>query len=253
MRDILASLAVRLWRGAVDFIAPPRCLVCRVPLGDGASLCPACWSGLRFIDSPVCDVMGTPFAYDQGGGAVSAAALANPPPWRRARAAVAFDDASRPLVHGLKYHDMPEAGLLMSRMMARAGRGLLAETDLLVPVPLHRWKQWRRRFNQASFLALRLAATAGKPCRSDVLVRVKATRSQVGLDTEARRRNVKGAFRVAASRLAEISGKRIVLVDDVMTTGATAGACAAALRAAGAAEVDVLSFALVLEPQRRHI
>ena len=120
--------------------------------------------------------MGTPFAYDQGSGAVSAAALANPPPWNRARAAVAFDETSRVLVHGLKYHDTQESGLLMGRMMARAGRALLAEADLLMPVPLHRLRLWQRRFNQSGYLAQRLAECHGKPWRGDRLTRVKATR-----------------------------------------------------------------------------
>ena len=166
----------RLWRGVVDFITPPRCLACRVPVGEPASLCASCWPSLRQIDEPVCEVMGTPFAYDQGSGAVSAAALANPPPWNRARAAVAFDETSRVLVHGLKYHDTQESGLLMGRMMARAGRALLAEADLLMPVPLHRLRLWQRRFNQSGYLAQRLAECHGKPWRGDRLTRVKATR-----------------------------------------------------------------------------
>jgi ComF family protein len=246
-------LPLRLWRGVVDFIAPPRCLVCRIQLGEASSLCASCWPALRHIDTPVCDVLGTPFAYAQGAGAVSAEAQANPPSWDRARAAVAFDDASRPLVHGLKYHDTQEAGLLMARMMARAGRELLTDTDVIVPVPLHRVKLWKRRFNQSGFLGLRLARLTGKACRTDLLARVKATRPQVGLDTRERRKNVKGAFRVDPLRQAEIAGKKILLVDDVMTTGATAGACAEALKVAGAAQVDVLAFALVLEPRRFHM
>jgi ComF family protein len=198
-------------------------------------------------------MMGTPFPYDQGEGILSAAALANPPPWDRARAAVAFDEASRRLVHALKYHDTQEAGLLMSRMMARAGRILLAETDLLVPVPLHRFRLWQRRFNQSGYLALRLAKLSGKAWSGDSLLRVKATRSQVGLDADERRRNMKGAFQVTPDRHAHIAGRRILLVDDVLTTGATAGACARVLKAAGATQVDVLTFALVLTPARLHI
>ncbi len=248
-----SALSWQIWRGVVDFIAPPRCLVCRVQTGDGSCLCANCWPGLRHIDAPVCNAMGTPFAYDQGEAAVSAAALASPPPWDRARAAVAYDDASRPLVHALKYHDNQEAGLLMGRMMARAGRELLTSADIIVPVPLHRVKLWRRRFNQSSFLAMQLAELTGKMCRTDMLARVKATRPQVGLDTQERLRNVRGAFRVPPSQQDEIVGKRIVMVDDVLTTGATAGACAMSLKAAGAAQVDVLTFALVLEPKRLHI
>ncbi|MBC8037688.1 MAG: ComF family protein [Rhizobiales bacterium] len=243
----------RLWRGVVDFITPPRCLSCRNPVGEPASLCAVCWPALRQIDDPVCEVTGTPFAYDQGQGAVSAAALANPPLWDRARGAVAFDEVSRALVHALKYHDTQEAGLLMSRMMARAGRALLAEADILVPVPLHRLRLWQRRFNQSSYLAQHLADSQGRAWRSDLLTRIKATKPQVGLDSVARRKNLKGAFHVAPERQALVAGRKILLVDDVLTTGATSGACAQALKQAGAARVNVLVFALVLEPARFHI
>lgn len=253
MRSGVAQFPSRLWRSVVDFITPPRCLVCRAPVGEPASLCAGCWPQLMQIDEPVCEVSGTPFAYDQGKGAVSAAALANPPPWQRARAAVAFDETSRILVHGLKYHDTQETGLLMSRMMARAGRLLLSETDLLIPVPLHRLRLWQRRFNQSSYLAQRLAERHGKPWRTDILTRVKATRPQVGLDSAARRKNLKGAFRVTIQGEPIIAGRKILLIDDVLTTGATSSACAQALKQAGAAQVDVLVFALVLQPARLHI
>lgn len=249
MQNSLAQISSAVWRGMVDFITPPRCLSCRVEVSEPASLCISCWPLLRQIDNPVCAVMGTPFAYDQGEGAVSAAGLANPPAWDRARAAVAFDEASRVLVHGLKYHDMQEAGLLMARLMARAGRVLLAEADLIVPVPLHRLRLWQRRFNQSGYLAQRL----GRPCRNDILTRIKATRPQVGLDSAERRRNLHGAFRVEAAGQALITGRKILLVDDVLTTGSTASACAKVLKQAGAAHVDVLTFALVLEPARFHI
>lgn len=243
----------KLWRGTIDFVAPPRCLICHQPVIEPAGLCVSCWADLRQIDEPVCNVMGTPFAYDQGEGSLSAAALAEPPAWDRARAAVAFDEAARPIIHALKYRDTQEAGLLMARMMGRAGRVLLADADIVVPVPLHRWRLWWRRFNQSAYLAQNLAAAAGKPCRPDLLERVRATRSQVGLDHEARRKNVRRAFRIATEAAGQVAGRRVLLVDDVMTTGATAGACAEALKAAGAAKVNVLTFALVLEPRRFHI
>jgi ComF family protein len=246
------GLGRRAWRGLVDFLTPPRCLACHQALTEASCLCAICWARLQQIDEPVCEVMGTPFAYDQGEGAVSAAGLANPPPWNRARAAVAYDDASRGIVHALKFHDTQEAGLLMARMMARAGRKLLAEADVIVPVPLHRIRLWRRRFNQAGYLALRLSEQSGKPCRTDVLGRRKASRPQVGLDHQARRKNVRGVFAVDATKGLDVSGRNMLLVDDVMTTGATAGACVTALLQAGAARVDVLTFALVLSPARLH-
>ena len=223
------------------------------PVGEPASLCISCWGRLRHLDDPVCDMLGTPFAYDQGPGMLSAAALANPPEWDKSRAAVVFDEHSRRLVHALKYEDRQEAGILMARMMARAGRALLAEADLIIPVPLYRWRLWRRRFNQSAYLARELDKLSGKRVRTDVLERVRRTRSQVGLDSSERRRNVKGAFRISPAGAAAIAGKAVLLVDDVRTTGATAEACAALLKKQGARTVSLLTFALVPEPARIHI
>jgi ComF family protein len=244
---------MKLWRTVLDTLVPSQCLACRAPAGEPASLCVACWGKLKQIDDPVCDMMGTPFAYDQGPGSLSPAALADPASWDRARAPVLFEDTAQGLVHALKYQDRQEAGLLMARMMARAGRGLLAEADLIVPVPLHRWRLWGRRFNQSGFLALQLARHAGKPYRPELLQRAKRTTSQVGLDREARRRNVRGAFVVDPEKASEIAGKAVLLVDDVRTTGATAEACAVTLKKAGARTVGLLSFALVPGPARGHI
>jgi ComF family protein len=243
----------KFFRALVDIITPPKCLACRADVLDGASLCTACWQKLTYLEDPVCDVLGIPFAYDEGPGALSAAALADPPPWDRGRAAVVFDDAAKGLVHALKYRDSTEAGLFMARMMARAGRDLLSEADVVIPVPLHRSRLWKRRFNQAAYLAQPLAAGAGKIFATDVLLRQLATRQQVGLNAEARRKNVRKAFHVPFEKSALISGKTIVLIDDVRTTGATLAACAVALKKAGAARINVLTFALVKEPHRMHI
>lgn len=220
---------------------------------EPSSLCVACWAGLQHIDDPVCDMLGLPFAYDQGPGSLSAQALADPPEWDCSRAAVVFDEASQKLVHALKYEDRQEAGLLMARMMARAGRQLLGEADMILPVPLYRWRLWRRRFNQSAFLAQRLARLSGKPWRADVLLRQRRTKSQVGLDLAERRRNVRGAFVLADGKTGFVAGRNVVLVDDVRTTGATAEACALVLKKAGAAKVSLLTFALVPAPARIHI
>ncbi len=197
--------------------------------------------------------MGTPFAYDQGKGALSAAALADPPPWDKARAAIVFDQNSKNLIHALKYKDHHEAALLMVRLMARAGRELLAEADYIMPVPLHATRLWKRRFNQAALLAKPLAEQSGKPYAADIILRKIATRQQVGLDHNARAKNVRKAFQVSLEKSMLIKDRNILLVDDVRTTGATVAACANVLKQEGAARVFVLSFALVLEPHRFHI
>jgi ComF family protein len=249
----LAAFGRSGWRKVINFLTPPKCLSCRDDVADGASICVTCWSKLHFIEAPVCDVLGTPFDYDPGPGTLSPAAIAEPPPWDRARAAVAYDEHSRKLVHALKYGDRMEAGLFMAKQMSRAGRMLLAEADVLIPVPLHRWRLWRRRFNQAAFLALHMSKTSKKPVDVEALLRVKPSRSQVGLKAEERRKNVARAFAVSPEGLSAIAGRRVLLIDDVRTTGATAAVCAEVLRKAGAAQVDVLTFALVLEPLRPHI
>lgn len=243
----------RLWRSLIDFVAPPKCLVCREAVLEPASLCVSCWAHLKHIEAPCCNVLGTPFAYDQGEGAISPAALAEPPNWDRARAAVAYDEASRGIVHALKYRDTMEAGLLMARLMARAGRHIIQEADVVIPVPLHRFRLWSRRFNQAAFLSQQLSREFAKPYLTDVLLRTKASRSQVGLSFDERRRNVAKVFLVTPEGTGQVAGRRILLVDDVLTTGATAGSCAAVLKKTGATHVDVLTFALVLEPRRPHI
>jgi len=249
----LALAAKRAGMAAADILLPPVCLGCRARTMDHAGLCHRCWQQLKPITAPRCDVTGQPFPYDSGDGVVSVAALADPPPWDRARAAMEFNETSRRLVHALKYHDRHEAGRLMARMMTVAGHDLLAPEAVLAPVPLYRWRLWRRRFNQSAILTRHVAATAGRRAVIDLIERVRPTHRQVGLDASARRANVARAFRVNGNRGADVNGRHVVVIDDVITTGATAGAVARALRKAGAARVDVLSFALVVKPAQAHI
>ncbi len=243
-----ASWAKNTWRGFKDALTPPRCLGCQTAVEAEASICITCWQKLNILDDPVCDVIGTPFAYDQGPGMLSAEALTQPPPWDRARAAVIFDEASKNYVHQLKYGDRMEAGLFMARLMARAGNALIKQADVVVPVPLHRFRLWKRRFNQAAFLAQHLNIKTYDP---HVLKRIRSTPQQVGLDAVSRRKNMRNAF--AVTDLTKIKGKSILLVDDVRTTGATISACVDVLKKAGAAEVNILTFALVNVPFKPHI
>ncbi len=245
--------AQKVWSTFVDVVTPPKCLMCGDPLTTGASLCIPCWQTLHMLDEPVCDCLGTPFEYDQGEGALSPAAIADPPHWDKARAATAFNDASRKLIHSLKYQDNHEAGMAMARMMRGPGRKLIEAADIILPVPLHRRRLWERRFNQAAYLTSMIAKSSKKPWASNILLRQKRTRQQVGLTAEERRKNVRKAFTIEPERRPAIEGKTVLLIDDVRTTGATLAACAETLKDSGAVHVHVLTFALVLEPARLHI
>jgi ComF family protein len=239
-------------RATLDLALPPLCPACREPV-EGRGLCPACWSKLSFITRPYCERLGIPFVYDPGPGILSMEAIADPPAYHRARAAVRFDDVARALVHALKYGDRLDLAPMMGRWVSQAGRELLAEADALVPVPLHWRRLWARRFNQSAMLAAAIAKESGVPIAAGALKRVKPTVQQVGLSRTERAQNVQGAFRVPPEGNAVVRGRRLVLVDDVLTSGATVDGCARALLRAGAANVDVLIFARVAEAIRTSI
>src|SRR6267142_759175 len=234
---------------AVDVALPQVCAACREPVG-AEGLCAACWSKLAFIAPPYCERLGIPFPYDPGPGVLSMEAIADPPAYNRARAAVRYDDVASALVHALKYGDRLDLAPTMGRWMANAGRELIADADAMVPVPLHWRRQWTRRFNQSALLAEVVSRASGRPVAYGALKRSKATPQQVGLAKADRALNMQGAFRVPADGKAEVVGRRLVLVDDVLTSGATVGACARALLRAGAANVDVLVFARVVAAVR---
>lgn len=243
----VAGAIASLGRIALDAIYPPTCLACRTATAETGALCPQCWRQMRFIERPFCDRLGTPFEQDLGPGLLSPQAIADPPVFARARAVARFEDGpARRLVHRLKYSDRGELAKPMGRWMARAGADILAGADALAPVPLHPLRLWTRRFNQAAALAHAIGAEIGAPCEPFLLTRVKQTRSQVGLSRTQRAENVQGAFRAPAEAQARLKGRRIVLVDDVLTSGATANAAARALLRGGAAQVDVLVFARVV-------
>ncbi len=246
----IAGVLMRLARAAGDIIVPPLCLNCRVPLGSHDAICAACWRQIRFIRDPLCDRLGVPLPYDTGARSVSAAALANPPEWDRARAVAHFGPVMRDLIHAFKYADRHDARRLFARWLAMAGAELFEDADMMVPVPLHRWRLLGRKFNQAQLLAGELARLVPVPVDPFVIARVKATASQVGLSEAERRGNLAGAFQVERDARNRIEDARIVLIDDVITTGSTVAACARVLKRAGAARVDVLALALVTDDSR---
>ncbi|HWU25741.1 MAG TPA: ComF family protein, partial [Rhizomicrobium sp.] len=186
-------------------------------------------------------------------GILSMEAIANPPAYDRARAAVRYDDIARSLVHAFKYSDRLDLAPVMGRWMTRAGRELLADANALIPVPLHWRRLWARRFNQSATLAGIISTLSDLPVVHGGLRRTRATGQQVGRSRAERADNVQGAFQVSAEHKAEIQGRRLVLIDDVLTSGATVDACSRALLRAGAAHVDVLVFARVVAPARAPI
>lgn len=238
------GLALRaVGRAVVDVVYPPTCLACRAAAAAPDALCPACWAAMRFVAPPLCARTGLPFEADVG-AVISPQAAADPPVCARTRCVALFDDGpARRLVHRLKYGDAPELARPMGRWMARAGAELLADADVVAPVPLHPLRLFARRFNQAALLAQEIARGSGRRLDVASLARDKATRPQVGMSHDERALNVQGAFQAAPDAF---SGARVLLIDDVATTGATLNACARAALRAGACGVDALIFARVV-------
>lgn len=231
----------RLWDGFLDLLLPPRCLSCGVTVPVLGTLCVACWREITFLGAPCCACCGYPFDFDLGSNGLCGACAAHAPAFDRARAVMRYDDSSRELVLALKHGDRLHLAPTLAQWMRRAGAELLAEADLLVPVPLHWTRLFARRYNQAAVLALAMARPEGLAVSADCLIRRRRTPSQGRKNALARRRNVAGAF--ALRREGEVRGKRILLIDDVLTTGATVEECARVLKRAGAAGVDVLALA----------
>lgn len=231
---------------SAHMLFPSVCPGCRLRVSRPATLCGDCWRKLRFLERPWCEVLGTPFDQEMGEGVVSAAAIANPPAFDRARAAVSYAGVARQLVQNLKYGDRTDLAPWMARWMLRAGDELFEPGQLVLPVPLH-WQRFMwRRFNQSAELARAIAAMKGLAFAPEALRRVKVTRQQVGLGQRERAENVRAAFKVPEAARTRVRGASVLLVDDVYTTGATVSSAAKALKRAGAARVDVLTFARVL-------
>jgi len=225
---------------------PPHCLGCGVRVVENGTVCPHCWEKLHFISRPFCPVMGTPFPYDAGENFFSVEALHNPPPFLAARSAVIHDGLSQALVTRLKYGSHTQLAPLMARWMVHSAQDLFAKEALIVPVPLHRFRFWRRGYNQSAELARNVAAIMQLPFHPEILTRKKHTRQQVGLNARARQDNVRSAFQVAASMKNLIQARPIILIDDVFTTGATVRAAAKTLLKAGAAHIYVITFSRAL-------
>lgn len=242
----LSGLAAQLCRHALDLALPPRCLACGATVDAQGTLCARCWRGLSFLGPPWCRCCGLPFELEYEDGGLCGACLARRPAFDQARAALAYDDVSKRLILGFKHGDRLHGARPFATWMLRAAGTGTDGADLIAPVPLHRVRLWRRRYNQSALLARWIGRLAGVPVINDLMVRTRPTRSQGGLTRAGRRRNVRGALAVRPSRAARVEGAHVVLVDDVLTTGATVGEAARMLRRAGAVRVDVLTLARVL-------
>jgi len=242
------STGVVQWaaRAVLDMILPPRCLSCGDAVGGPGQLCALCWSQAAFVSDPMCCRCGLPLDYDIGTGALCGACARQAPVYDRARAVLRYEGTGRSLILALKHGDRTDAVPALAAWMARAGADVLAGCDLIVPVPLHRRRLFDRRFNQSALLATALGRIADKPCRPGVLVRRRPTPPQKGLSRTARFRNLAGAIGLRNGIGQTLAGRRILLVDDVMTTGATAESCTRALLRGGCAAVDVLTIARVV-------
>jgi ComF family protein len=232
----------------VDLVVPAQCLICEALCEQPGGCCGSCWRKIRFISRPFCEITGAPFSTAMGDGVVSASAISDPPPYERCRSAVIYDENIKSLVIGLKYSDRSDLAPWMAKWMVTAGQELFADKPMVVPVPLHRFRLFQRRFNQAAELARYICNSTGLEFRPVILQRSRKTNQQVGLSGQQRERNVRGAFRVPPNKKMELTGRRVLLIDDVYTSGATVKAATRALIRAGAYAVDVLTFARVESP-----
>jgi len=242
MQSLVRATAVRRAASAlIDLLLPPRCLSCGATVGAAGTLCARCWRDITFLGAPCCACCGLPFEFDLAGAVLCGQCARAHPIFDRARAAMRYDEASRKLIlafkHGDRLHLAPAFGL----WLRRAGSELVADADIAVPVPLHWTRLFARRYNQAAVLAHALHDAGGPAVGADWLVRRRRTPSQGKRNAAGRERNVRAAFTVKPGR--DVRGKRVLLVDDVFTTGATVSECARVLRRAGARAVDVLTLA----------
>ncbi|HPD82354.1 MAG: ComF family protein [Alphaproteobacteria bacterium] len=237
----------------LDMILPPRCIVSGEIVDRQGLISPQIWGQLNFITDPQCNRCGFPFDFDTGDvreGNICLGCLQSPPLFDKARAALVYDDVSRDIILGFKHGDQTEAVPAFIPWLRQAGQSLLKQSDYIMPVPLHRWRILRRRFNQSALIAKYLSEDTKIPMMLDGVLRQRATVTQGHLNSNERQKNVKNAFVVHPKRAESLKGKTVILIDDVYTTGATVNECTKVLLKAGVSAVNILTLARVVKPQR---
>ncbi|MEO1243682.1 MAG: ComF family protein [Pseudomonadota bacterium] len=245
--QVAANVALGAWRRSLDTVMPPICPVSGESVAAPGQLSPRAWAALHFIEAPYCARCGIPFAADYGDSIECPSCIAEPPAFDQARAATVYDDASHKLIVGFKHSDRTELAPIFGQWLLRAGANIISPDSILAPAPLHQRRLLARRYNQSAILAKWVANYSGARFAPDLLTRIRATPPQKNLSADARKRNVAGAFAISKNGAALITNAHIVLIDDVLTTGATLSACARALKKAGAARVDALLLARVVK------
>lgn len=244
----IKSPVINALRQSTNFVLPPLCLACHVRTDHYNVLCASCWSKINFITMPYCQRLGIPLPFGTEGPMISAEAAIHPPLYDQSRSVAYFDGPMRDMIHTFKYADNHAALALFGKWLAQAGQDILQDADMLLPVPLYRWRLWSRRFNQAALLAQAVAKETGIKVNMQALIRQKETTSQVGLTLKQRKKNVSGAFTIKNRYRNLFYDRNIVLVDDVLTSGATVEACTKVLKAAHAKHISVLTLARVINP-----
>jgi len=245
MLSKLNSLSHALGELALNGILPPLCHGCRRPLREVNKICPSCWQEIEFIVEPFCEINGTPLPFDIGKGTISAAAIAEPPVYRRARTVAEYSGTMRNLIHQFKYCDDLTTTELFTTWLLRAGSELINSCDIIIPIPLHPMRLWKRRYNQAALLSHSLANRTNRNIDCNSLIRTRPTKSQVGLSETDRETNVKGAFQLRNKCNKQVKNRSVLLIDDIITTGTTIKSAANCLLLNGASEVNVLCLARV--------
>jgi ComF family protein len=234
-------------QNVIDVVFPPQCLVCRKIVDAAGNLCHLCWEDINFIGAPQCEKCGLPFELDVPDGLECGNCIATLPKYSKARAVFQYGGKTAKLIRSFKYEDNIHASKHFAKWMMRVGAEFIVEADIIAPVPLHKRRLFKRRYNQSALLASAISRESGIKANNALLLRVKNTPPQAGLSSGQRKKNVSGAFKLNPKYENEVIGKNIILVDDVITTGSTINACTQALLNSGAIRVNVLTLAMTVK------